>query len=606
MIIRLGTVLALLAMSGMEIMAGPGFLVITRERNSEDTTSDDFVLRKWLKFDSDKDQTFYLFRPTSFGDSSVLDPAINDGPDPILDLDILQSLEDSVERWTEPDSDLGLNTPQFSEDGAVPGIPYLEFGPFELAMDTRNLVTFRDPNSALPAGVLFTPIHYYFQSDFEINLQENPERWAVLAVDIADQGLVIGGIATPQDPLGDGDGDGFSDLAFLLKVLEGEDTIPGGELIETDLLVNQGLDWNLYPQDQSDLSQDALEITDVLGTLDIGATLSKAVGRGIGLAESHLYESTLSPVYILDGDINDEFAVNPYKVRELSLDDESGVVSLYEGDEGGRIKGALLEGGGVPREVTAAPSTALTTIQDHPVYVGRQKPLNEPITLDTVIPQNTRWDIMEENLGPVELQAHTLSGPEIRFSDFTNRQGIDDGQFVIFPTVDGINGDYEIPGLPDDENWLGFTTPRDGNVSFLSAFLTLDTEDGPAIDVIDDFFRTLIDYPNEFFGGVDEDFPLPGTGDPDPSPPDDTTIRGEYIEFTPEYVPVVFTVLGNQFVELRPTGRFSVGLPESLALIEGRARSFSVELQGRIDALERRLEHMATAPGPGETSDDEA
>jgi len=30
------------------------------------------------------------------------------------------------------------------------------------------------------------------------------------------------------------------------------------------------------------------------------------------------------------------------------------------------------------------------------------------------------------------------------------------------------------------------------------------------------------------------------------------------------------------------------------------------ELQRRIDALERRLEQMATAPGPGETSDDEA
>lgn len=551
--------LSLCCLAPNQAEAGPGFLVMTRDnRGTETNQADDIYGRRELRFQQDSPVTWYLFR-RGFGPATVLDPGLQDPQDPIYDEDIYTALVNAINVWMDQDSDLDMSLPLFSADGAFPGIPYLDQGPFEAAMDTRNLISFRDPNISLGDGLLFTPIYYYFEEDYEINLTENPGEQVSLGFDLADGDIIVGEFIEGTE--------GFSDLAFLLRAQQGDDTIHAGDLIETDIIVNGNLeDLTLFPEDPDDLQFDDLDPDDTLGRFDIGAMFTKAIGRGIGLAESHLYKATLSPFYITPGSANDAFLTDPYAVRELSLDDRSGVIALYGGSTGGGIAGNLLEGALLPAENTSITTSFFVGISDQPVFAGR--PLGGgPLSLDTVVEINAIYGLTEKDVGPIELVAHDLTGAESTwyFTSLLNPDLGGDQDILLLPGRTGQSpSDYEIPGLQGGNNWYVFTRPRDPAISFINARFLIERLPG--------------EYPNEFFGGVDESAPVPGVTVPPESPENDTVIRGRYIEFEPEFVPVIFTdpFTGEEIEGIAPTGQFAVSLPASLTLVAGSGKTATV------------------------------
>ncbi|HNM47780.1 MAG TPA: hypothetical protein PKH51_12240, partial [Candidatus Sumerlaeota bacterium] len=141
----------LMTFSAKPSLAGPGYLVVTRDLADEAEPSDDTFSRMRLKFSDDLPQRFYLYRPVPGAVAEVLDPGVNT-TNVIEDDDIKEAVDAAIEEWDDVGGDLELQPSLYSEDGAIPGFTYLERGPFELALDTRNLITFRDANNNLADG----------------------------------------------------------------------------------------------------------------------------------------------------------------------------------------------------------------------------------------------------------------------------------------------------------------------------------------------------------------------------------------------------------------------------------------------------------------------
>lgn len=538
--------------------AGAGLLIGTRILNDPAEPSDDLVARFRLRFPTDVAQRYHIYRPVPGALSAVLDPASNPNGT-IEDDDIYVAVTAAVEEWAGPDSKLDLMPPLFSEDGAIPGITYLERGPFELALDTYNLITFRDANNSLADGIFFTPIYWYFQSDFDTTQNTDPAEIVSPGTEVAP---LLLGVFTSSDPE-------FNDLAFLLRAKYG-DTIPAGQLVETDLLMNGNLIYNLYPQDPNELNQQNLTIDRILGTIDLGALVTKGIGRSVGLAESNIFDSTLSPFYILPLDPDDLFLANPYKIRRLSLDDKSGMTKLYEGAKGGAIGGRLVDGSLVPNELSPfVPTIPFANLPDQPIMAGIPLQPGEPINLDTVVPFNNRFSTIEKNVGPIKLLASDMTGPNQLFFIENGVIGADPAQTVILPALDWQPaGDYEIPALPSG-HWYVYTFARDPDVIF---------EVGSDIALRRTVQQGSPDeYPPEWFGGVDPSIPLTGGGQVPESVDGDTIIRNQFAEFIPEFVPVIFIdpVTGEETPGIAPTGRFSTRIANSL-FTSGLDRSFSV------------------------------
>ncbi len=558
----------LFSILGQAALGGPGLLVGTIEGRDPSTPSDDIIDRKWMRWNEDQNISFYLYRPVQGSgggfESSVINPAFNTGDDPILDLDVLSALQAAAGEWDDVGTELEYSTPQFSDTFSFPTIDVLRNGPQATGMDGFNLVTFRDPppgavGGSIPVadGVQFTPIYYYFDEDYELN-STNPDSFVVPATDNGIDGavpelLVFTDTDTPET------------LRLLISTNSGYglgDTIPAGVLVEVDLAFNREIQYFDYPDDKDDLELDGLSESAVLGTLDIQALLTKGVGRSSPLAESHLYNSTLSPFYIVEGDVNDEFLSNPYEVRELKKDDEASLISVYDGHRDGTISGLLLQGSTVPFENTIPAAIGVTgtltgKLPDHPVFAGRPKNLHDPLTLDTII-EGGRFGITEQFVGPVELETHILAGPEQRLPLLASPDNVDDGAFVFLNADESqFSSEYRLTNLDPAGDWYLFITGRDENVAYFSQqSLT--------------FFRVSQDYPNEFFGGVEGNAPVPGvTPNPD-LVPDDTIFASDYLEMNPEFVPVVFIdpETGEEEPGLAPTGRFGASLPQSIDMLD--------------------------------------
>jgi thrombospondin type 3 repeat protein len=555
-----------ITLSGSVIEAGRGLLTLTYDSNDESVVVDDEVGREYLRFPDGENIQFYLYsNPHITSDDGCFDRDQFDPFNPIYDSAVQASFNEAIKQWDI--GDISLNTPKFSKAGPFTGGlgEYLKYGPTEVAMDARNLITFRDQYVPLGDGVLLQPIYYYFIEDYLVDRLVDPQLFASIAVDSAT-GETLVGYYYPQGP-----GEP-SDLAFLLSHGEENKVYPGGELVECDIVMNRTADWNLYPEDPGDLDQENLNLAQTLGTFDIGAALTKAVGRGLGLADSQLYNPVLSAYYITTSNANNEFAANPYKKRKLTLDDKSAVMSLYGGDDGnsGGISGNFYDGTGYPGEHTPGSgvypdvgngsAAGQNHIIDQPIFVGRPVDLTKDfLTLDTIIEINSLFGMTEQTVGPIELVAHTMcTGNTIKFSILTPVGGANDGD-VAFGFNDDANGLYKIPGLPSAENYYVFVKPRDENVSFYAANFAIPEYDGAADTGTGDdtttknstrqypnnsdfdntmFFGAERDFPMEFLGGVDPRYPVWGL------PQDSTyyespfTVGSEYINVEPEPVPV--------------------------------------------------------------------
>ncbi|MBI1289735.1 hypothetical protein GC173_00630 [bacterium] len=507
------------------LSAASPYLVFTTDPGDVDNPSDDLVIRREMVFDSSEPVTFYLYQENGLP-NSVLDPAIN--TEGIADDDIYFELARQTRSWSDL-SDLEITAPQYSIDGADPGIDYLANGPFELAMDARNLISFRDPNVVLADGLLYFNIYYFFETDFDPsdNVNASISNLQRIGTD-AFTGTLVFGVVDDND------------LRFLFFSKD----YKAGQLVESDILLNGQLVWNLYPADPSQLGLIGETLESVRGTLDIGALFAKAVGRGLGLSESHLYESTLSPVYIQNGNVLDEFRTQPYDIRERTLDDAVSMASAYGGGpNSGGIKGAVLSGAVISAINEGAAVNGDEAVWDTPVYVGQPLGSTARVDLDTVFePQvvsaATRFPL-QPTIGPVQLLANSMTNRRmvlyrVRVTDST----------TVYLFEEPPKGDYEILGLPAGDYQV-FTTPRDGSVDYY-AVNVIGSDRSFSVG-----FPTFV-YDNEFFGGVKPGGPILGDGIVLDGVTGDPFLRGKYMEAYAD-----------------GSGRFTAFIPEGPALIQG-------------------------------------
>ncbi|CAN5449835.1 hypothetical protein BH09SUM1_BH09SUM1_06210 [soil metagenome] len=541
--IRIPSLLLCAALLGDVVQASP-YLVFSRDRNDDSLSSDDVFVQKPLKFGSDSQPvTYYLYQSTPPSDS-ILDAGVQ-GDAVIPDNDIFFALQQSVNAWGEA-SDLEFNNPQFAVDGAIPGIPYLDAGPKEVAFDTRNLITFQDPNATVPAGVLFYNAYWFFEADFDSNsLPSGTDLGNLirLAVDDTAAGFVYGQFDNAED---------------LLLLVRGKD-YKAGELVESDILMNGSLIFNLYPDDENTLGSQGHTFEDTLGTLDIRAIFMKAIGRSVGLGESHIYGSLESPFYIQSGDANDEFLASPYEMRKPKLDDKSGMLYLYGGskDDVG-IAGNLIDGGGINGTNYTGIADGLDAIPDQPVLAGQ--PLgSDAVSLDTVFSGNSRFGLTEQNVGPVEMKVSSLTGPKQKYHiGFENEAG----QLITEDfNVGTPRSDYQLPGLPSG-SWFVLTTPREA-ITYVPASVLTPNGGSNTFAV-----TTTANFPIEFFGGVESDNGYPGNGVVRvPGTPGDNILRGQYIDLFVDIIFFTDQITGQIFAS--PTGQFTVAVADGPVLVTG-------------------------------------
>lgn len=490
---------------------------VTDFNNPGDSTDDTAVTKplRWDSEDYDSGLPVYLYRSIPFTES-VLPPLTgvlaNQPPEGFtVDDEILAGLRRGIEQWNGSDYTEFQFTgnPLFSDQALVWPPEEFPFGLVDAALDRYNLITFQDSSFAtLPAGVLYSPVVFYFAESFDREtFEDDPtDNIEIEAVDTNGDGLADTDIVTIRGR--------DKDLTFLLPNREWD----SGTIIDVDIIMNatpNAEGWYLLPEDEDNLNTTIppLQLTDVMGGEDIQAAMTRALGEIAGLGASHLYLSTMTPFYAGTDTQNDDqlafnYLTNPYDFRDISLDDRLTMSRAYPSgdyDSAGGFGGSLVDGrssdfvfeqGEIPAPINQI------------IYFGHPVTAGTPITLDTVSVVNSRgtWAGMEEEVvGPIRLVAHTVNGERQRTPLGPNS---DAANLVL-------NSRFELRGLPQRDDWYIFAAPAEFSWDTPSA---------------DNLGGDPAAYPPEFFGGVADPivdrygaFPVPDFDDSNP-----LTIRNEW------------------------------------------------------------------------------
>lgn len=495
-------------------------------------TSDDLIQSTMVRWGDSNPKPVYIF-DDSF--STILDAVANPGGT-ITDEQIYVAAQNALGQWNSVSAS-GFSFSPFvfpSQDAPRPDI--INAYAIDTRADGYNLITFRDPNLPPAAGVNYIGITVCFSQDFDPEVEGQDYTFNLID---ANEGTFFTGF----DP--------FTGEPTILAVIPARE-FKAGEIIDVDISMN-GITtgYNVYPPDPDDLEGSTFEQT--LGTLDIGAIFTETFGVQAGIAPSHLFNASMSNVYILQGDANDEFQTSPYAKRTLSLDDKNALKQAY--DSGYKnspgASGELFDGAGYdPFGGSVNPAALATQV----VYAGRPR-TDGRVDLDTVIDQNTRFGISERFAGPVQLEACVLTGRETILN--LRPSGTDDpDEETFFFGIDDFflspEGDWRIAGLPED-NWY---------------FLITQTELNYDIDLNDPIFDAT--FPVEFFGGVDDVAPLPGDGTAATGDEFINTVQSSYIQAIMD-----IRQDADGFLSLTD-GSFSLFFTEGPQLLSNLNRNFTV------------------------------
>ncbi len=380
--------------SGTVVAGVPYYVDVNDSRDPADS-SDDLTMQVPVEWKSEDPINFYLFRP--FAGGGILDPA-NQINNPINDDEVVNGFSRAFDNWDKVDADdveLGLVIPSDS----APTLTELPFGPIQVQPDTFNLVTFRDGDAPLGDGVLSVPVYYFFRQDFDPDENGSIEDFVIF-----------------EDSNGIIEAAFFDDRETLYETYLPKRKYDAGELVEVDLIMNGLVVWNLFPEDPDELENLEISIEDTLGQLDVQVAFTKAIGQALGLAESHIFNSVMTPFYVTPGDANAEFLTFPYDARELELDDELGLLNFYGGADERGIKGNIFDGAQVASGNSQGTTPGAAAVVDSPVFFGRPLAQGSRIDLDTIVSVNPRFNTTEEVVGPIQALAHTLSGRDQTFA----------------------------------------------------------------------------------------------------------------------------------------------------------------------------------------------
>lgn len=581
--------------------AGPGFLIATQEINDPGIAADDTLVIKEARYQRDT-VNFWLYAELA-GNAVPLE-ALPDNYE-YTNEEVLAAAQRAAGTWSSALPELDVNVLGFSYD-FFSSDPELIAGPTDVGLDSANLITFQSDTVQVGAGVVAVPILYYFNEDFDYEDNRDPNNALEFVFADNDVDAELGELIDPDN-----------EDAAAIGIIRAEGPWEAGRLIESDILMTSAVIWNLYPDDPDQLGILGFAVQDILGTYDLEVGFLKGLGHAVGLAESHLYHTVLSPVY-LDNEGDDSlFAINPYDLRELTLDERSGGVHLYGGETpaGGGIAGSLLSGAAFTQNSFVGRSDVAAVLPYQPVYAGIQLPPDASFiyNLDTVHPSNERLfatgdpatPFLPEFYGAIRLLAHNITGTQpIRFEYFD----ADENSFYLTADDAFTYSQYRIPGLPADTYFV-FTSPRDFDVSIGDV-----TGQGELDLGLSAPFDTEFIYPPEFFGGAgifdystEPPTPVelpPVVGDGTTfveSDPDDTLIRGQFLEFAVEPVPVIFVdpVTGEEEEGVTTTGRYEIGITNGPEIKE-LFRSYSVvQLTTAADEPELRRTRFLDNRGLG-------
>lgn len=584
---------ALLAVGALALVgsarAADSVYFIEEVPNDPELSYDDTLRGTPLKWDTD-DERYQKIRvyllDTQFG--AAIDPTIieDDFREFVTDTEILASMTRSLAKWNDND----LTEFRFAEGAQISEFAPrpAEFGSFadDVRADGYNVMSFQDPEVVPGDGVNFLAVKFFFFRDFDPTENgSNPEIF-VTELDNGDIGLGLG-----IEPSID-------------VVLPGGTTFSAGQMVDSDVSFSSiATDYRLWPANDSDLGNQGVEFQDTLGTLDIESLLLEGLGRIAGLAPSHLNNATMANAYLTraDGGLLPEFATSPYQRRELNLDDEISMGKAYP--SGGYksapgIGGELIDGRSVDPflGLTSTESALVAGLPFQPVYFGRPR-TDGAFDLDTVIASITRFGITEPTIGPIQLEAHVMTGRGFEINSGTNTNTDDQNPSVTDEVYDSdlaFDGKYEIRGLPAG-TWYAATRAREFGYD----------------DATNLTFTPATVVPVEFFGGVDPSAPIPGDGSAAINDGDGTSIRSAYAQLN--IAPFTFTVVDEETGEeqefFTTDGTFTASFSDGASVLDARfSRNHStariVFPNGRIFDVKNANTGYTGFPFFGQFSDD--
>ncbi len=480
--------------------------------------SDDTLRTEELQWKSEEKPLWVAIYRNIYG--VILPPAINDQNIP--DDKIYIAANRCVRRWNDAKVgglgvDFKFNNTVFYSDFLAGINPALPYGPVAVGFDRYNLITFQEPDEALPLGVTYADYTFYFTVD--IDLEDYPT--------LPDFGNGV--IYNPTTGLisVDLNGDGIMDINLPREKYK------GGTILDCDIAFNPlYTDYYLPPEDPDDLTP--AEQTDMLGRTDIESYMMRALGEMLGISRIPLYKPVMG-----DWTVSGDYASNPWEKRELSFADKLLAIWHYSkvshyakgsnpalksplskqyGGMGG-IGGAVVDGRGYYNQYDWDDPAAVFLLPDIPVFVG--------------VPRGDFYigpDSVFSDRGIIDLIACTFTSINLIIPNGINAPD----------TL--LNSDYDFIGLPPRDDYAVFITPSTAH-SYLPPYQP--------------YLPTIPDYPAEFYGGADP--PTPGDGTAlDNNASGDNLVCSRYIE-----------------VAINDYGQFTGGVRQGPAILFGHPLPWS-------------------------------
>jgi hypothetical protein len=492
---------AMLLVLGSAMGAGSFRFLRVDPGQRDDTFSDDLLRATRLKW-RETAPKWTLFRDMTSRDPQTLEQGViipifnQDLSDPrfvYTQARVMEVVNKSIAEWNDVGSGFDWSSTVIPSDQWAGFDPNFPQGPTQAALDRYNLITFQDPSVVLAAtDPNFVPLAvtsiWYFNQDVDLSDINNLPPFAITG-DLFDAIVTFG----PQD---------------LQLIRLQREFYPAGSIIDTDIVFNQNLVYQIGPDDPpTGLDREFFQI-------DVQAITTHEMGHAAGLAHSQLEKPTMAPV------VGEDVWYN----RNLDFDDKLSIKmayhKLFDKLGKGAITGRVLNGDpfdGVFDSTGAGVSEFITDIENTPVFIGR--PTDETL-------------INGDQLSGVD-QTTSITNRIRFFAQVLNSQ-----QFT-FPL--GINSPisfdsrYFIPNLPSSTESLrvgdGLDLAPNGYVLFI--------QPGFGVDDLTINFPPLADLiPPEFWGGAEPYF-QPGLGNTtDPQTLNDFLVQDNWLQFA-------FTRLGQ-------------------------------------------------------------
>lgn len=498
-IVRLAAGLVMLgALATTVARAAAPFQVFIGDTGQPNTTLDDTISAKSLFWPSSAQPVHWVLFQAG---STVIPPGAN--PKGITSTDVVGAITRSIARWNaSPYSSFRFATGvPFSTSPSVPSPK-----PFDVRFDGVNLISFFNNLAVVvpPAmpGDFDEPaqtIYYFMAKDLDVPTAMKVNQ------DFLDATVIY----TNGNPGVDFNGDGIADITLQKRFYH------AGEMLESDIAFNPDpdgdlptadvfpfLNYYLWPSKRSDIP--AVDLPKVPGSNDIEALMMKALGESMGLSESLIADSTMSPWY----SPFENFPTDPYAKRVLKYDDNLAAGHLYPAGFGsgkGQIRGSIFDGAAFDDDSTNDPIDKFVVTA--PVFLGVPAAQGAP-GLGVPVTTGLHPDVIQSETGPVRMIAQVYSGRSLKYPILPgvggagNLEPIDavTALMLINPVSKTIDSEYRFEGLPPGLNYVIFTAPT------YPAALVEDPDFG---DVILGTAPPPLGYPVLLLGSLEENALIP-------------------------------------------------------------------------------------------------